>query len=169
MYLQQLFESDELIRYRHWVKPSTSALKEDFDEYKHKEELKWKDRARIIQCRYPLFSDIEEFKKAVASAEVREVDWTFIDKVGGTTTYKDFGTLSGIVSKYNRPRDIKRIRDGLRSDHKIPMPIIVKGKKGSWILSGNTRCNTAMIVGYKPKVIIIDLTESESDVSENNP
>lgn len=137
-------------------------MKEDFADFKRKES-KWEDRARIIQLRTPLFTDLENFREMIEAGEIREIDRAFALKIHGMSTISSVGALKSLVSTYSKPRDVDRIVNGMKNEEKIPMPIIVKGKEGMWVLSGNTRCNVSFALGFKPKVIIIDLSKDESD------
>ena len=136
-------------------------MKEDFADFKRKEE-KWENRARIILLQTPLFTDFDDFREKVQNGEIREIDRAFAGKIHGMSATSSIAALKSLVKTYSKPRDVDRIVDGINNEEKIPMPIIVKGKDGMWVLSGNTRCNASFALGFKPKVIIIDLSKEES-------
>ena len=159
MQINHLYEAAELKRYQNWKKPSVQTLKEDYEEFKHKEGTRWENRARSILMRWPVFTDFEDFKTAIGEAEVKEIDWGFIRKVDGISVTTSIGSLKSLVSTYSTPRDVNRIISGFKNEEQIPMPIILKGEKGMWMMSGNTRTNAALILGYKPKVIIINASQ----------
>ena len=161
MQLIQLFEANDLKSYKHWKKPSVQTLKDDFNEYQKHESSKWEIRARSILTAFPMFTDFEGFKEAVASGTVLEIDKSFANKVQGMSASKSISSLKSLVGTYAKPKDIKRLSDGFKNGDGIPMPIIVRGLKGMWMLSGNARCNTALILGFKPKVVIIDLMPAD--------
>ena len=62
-----------------------------------------------------------------------------------------------MVSNYQNPRDVDRIVQGLQSGDPLPLPIIVKGSQGMWILAGNTRQAVTRVLGFVPEAILIDL------------
>lgn len=166
MQINQLFESRELTSYKRWKLPLVTELKSDFQSYQ-KNLDKWENRARIILLQTPLFTDFDSFRKLVESSEVREIDRTFAGKISGLSNTSSIASLKSLVGTYSSPRDIKRIEDGFKNNERIPMPIVLQGSKGYWMLSGNARCNTAFILGYKPKVIIINLKQESPNVTEN--
>jgi hypothetical protein len=45
---------------------------------------------------------------------------------------------------------------GFKAGKSMEMPIIIRGKRGRWILSGNTRMNVARIMNIPIKVIEVD-------------
>ena len=165
MQLTQLYESSELKSYKNWKSPSVQSMKEDFADFKRKEE-KWENRARIILLQTPLFTDFEDFREKVQNGEIREIDRSFAQKVRGMSAVSSVAALKSLVKTYSKPRDVDRIVNGMKNEEKLPMPIIIKGKEGMWVLSGNTRCNASFALGFKPKVIIIDLSKEESDEAD---
>ncbi len=168
MRIEQLCESSDLQSYKGWVKPSTSTITDDFAEYQ-REESRWEKRARSIQSGFPLFADLGDFKGKLEKAEVKEIGKEFAARVHGMSLLKTLSALKSLIGTYSNSRDLDRIVAGFEAGDKIPMPILVKGKKGFAILSGNTRCNAAFIEGYRPKVLIIDLTEDQQETSGNRP
>ena len=75
------------------------------------------------------------------------------------TSIKDMNQLRKLVGLYQRPRDIDRIIEGIQTGASIPMPIILKGQKGLFIMAGNTRQNVAYILGVPIEAILIDVTK----------
>ena len=136
-------------------------MKEDFADFKRKEE-KWENRARIILLQTPLFTDFDDFRVKVLNGEIREIDRAFAGKIHGMAAVSSVAALKSLVKTYSKPRDVDHIVNGIKNEEKLPMPIIVKGKDGMWVLSGNTRCNASFALGFKPKLIIIDLSKEES-------
>ena len=41
----------------------------------------------------------------------------------------------------------------------MPVPIVLKFSRGYRIMSGNTRLDTAFILGVRPKVLIVDVSD----------
>jgi hypothetical protein len=138
-----------------WVKIAKS---EDFIEYKKKEDSKWKQRAQSMGFRFPIFKDEEDFRNSINRAEVINLD-EYRNKIHHMTSIKDMNQLRQLVKSYQKPRDIDRIIDGIQNGDKIPMPIILKGEGGLFIMAGNTRQNVAYILGVPVEAILIDVTK----------
>jgi hypothetical protein len=143
--------------FNNWVKYTRESLKWDWEEYKKKEDYKWKGRMANIDGRWPIFDSIQHLKKELDKSKVVNLDkirssvgWTDIDDIHG---------LKGLVNSYKRPRDVDRIVKGYESNAKIPMPIVLKSGNNYWPLAGNTRQNTASIMGIPVKVHVIDVKE----------
>ena len=162
MHLIQLYESSELKTYKPWVFPSVKTLKDDFAQFQRKQD-KWENRARSILLQSPLFTDFDDFREKVEAGEIREIDRSFVSHVQGMSSVSSISSLKSLVKTYSSHKDVDRIANGIKNEEKLPMPIIVKGAKGMWILSGNTRCNAAFALGFKPKVIIINLAQEQED------
>ena len=168
MRIDQLYESNDLQSYKGWVKPNAQAIKDDFAEYQ-REESRWENRARIIHSACPLFSSMEDFEEKLEKAEKKEIGKEFAGRVQGMSLLKTLPALKSLIGTYSQSKDLDRIVQGFEDGDKIPMPILVKGKKGYAILSGNTRCNAAFIQGIRPTVLIIDLTEIPQESQGNKP
>lgn len=138
-----------------WIK---EAKEEDYIEYKKKEDYKWKSRAQNMGFRFPIFKDIQDFKSSISNSPVINLD-DLRSKVHHMTSIKDMNQLRKLVSSYQRPRDIDRIIEGIQTGASIPMPIILKGKNGLFIMAGNTRQNVAYILGVPIEAILIDVTK----------
>ncbi len=67
-------------------------------------------------------------------------------------------SLKSLVSGYFMPRDVDRIVQGYESNAAMLYPIILKGSNGEWIMAGNTRLDTAFILGIDPKVLYVDVS-----------
>jgi hypothetical protein len=167
MRIDQLCESTSLQTYKNWVKPNAQTIKDDYAQYE-RESSRWENRARSIQSLSPLFSSLEDFKEKLGSAEVKEIGKEFAARVHGMSLLKTISALKSLIGTYSQPKELDRIIAGFEAGDKMPMPILVKGKKGYAILSGNTRCNAAFIQGIRPTVLIIDLSD-KPEVQENRP
>lgn len=167
MRIEHLYESAPLTSYKNWVKPSAQTIKDDYAQYE-RESSRWENRARSIQAAAPLFSSLEDFKEKLDSAEKKEIGKEFAAQVRGMSLLKTIPALKSLIGTYSQPKDLDKILAGFEAGDKIPMPILIKGKKGYAILSGNTRCNAAFIQGLRPIVLIIDLSE-KPEVTENRP
>lgn len=143
--------------YNNWVRYTNESLKSDFSEYKKKENSKWRRRAKIIGAKFPFFGTIEDFKMTLNNAEVVNLTEAMDDRIGNRSHCSDIGCLKDLVSGYVRPRDVDRIVKGFETGAKIPMPIVIEGNHGTWIMAGNTRLDTAFIMGVKPKVLWVKL------------
>jgi hypothetical protein len=155
-YLDYLSEQE---RYTNWVNYTPESLKSDFAEYKKKEERKWKTRAQAIGARFPLFKGFPEFTQALKKAKVKKLFKGEADKIGNVSLNDNLSDVKSMVSSYQRPRDVDRIVKGFESNDKMPMPIILKGKKDQFIMAGNTRLNVAYIMGILPQVLVVDASE----------
>lgn len=138
-----------------WIK---EAKTEDFLEYKKKETSKWLLRAQNMGFRFPIFKDEEDFKLSLKNSPVINLD-DLRSEVHHMTSIKDMNQLRKLVGLYQRPRDIDRIIEGIQTGASIPMPIILKGQKGLFIMAGNTRQNVAYILGVPIEAILIDVTK----------
>lgn len=155
-YLEYLSEEK---KYTNWVNYTPESLNSDFAEYKKKEERKWKTRAQAIGARFPLFKDFPEFTQALKKAKVKKLFKGEAEKIGHVSLNDKLSGVKSMVSSYQQPRDVDRIVKGFDSNAKMPMPIIIKGKKDNFILAGNTRLNVAYIMGILPQVLVVDVSE----------
>jgi hypothetical protein len=144
--------------YKNWVFPDSKTIDADFQEYKGKEDRKWKERARTIGARWPLFKDRAEFEASLRNAEIIDVTDAFDAKVRNRSHTSSLDSLKGLVSGYQMPRDVDRIAKGFQNGDPIPLPIILKGKTGMWIMAGNTRLDTAGILGVQKKALLVDVS-----------
>jgi len=155
-YLDYLSEQE---RYTNWVNYTPESLKSDFAEYKKKEDMKWKTRAQSIGARFPLFKGFPEFTQALKKAKVKKLFQGEAERIGNVALNSDIPGVKSMVSVYQRPRDVDRIVKGFESNAKMPIPIILKGKKGEFIMAGNTRLNVAYIMNLLPQVLVLDVSE----------
>lgn len=148
---------DRKVSYANWVFPSEATIRADFDEYKLKENKKWKHRAQDMGFRFPIFDSIESFETALREAAVVELTAEQDSIISNRSHCRTLDELNRLVSNYHHPRDVNRIVNGFKSNAAIPMPIILKGKYGQWIMAGNTRSDAATILGIRPKVLMVDV------------
>jgi hypothetical protein len=144
-----------------WVFPDNKTLKSDFSEYKHKEDYKWKRRAEQIGARFPLFADFDDFVNRLKKARVVNLTRDVDNKITNRSHTSSIESLKSLVGSYSRPRDVDRIIQGIMGDDKIPFPIVLKGNRGMWIMAGNTRLDTAFLLGNKPKVLMVDVSDEK--------
>ncbi len=144
-----------------WIFPDNKTLKADFSEYKHKEDYKWKRRAEQIGARFPLFADFDDFKNRLKKARVVNLTPVIDNQITNRSHTTSIESLKSLVGSYSRPRDVDRIVQGIMSDEKMPYPIVLKGNRGMWIMAGNTRLDTAFLLGNKPKVLMVDVSNEE--------
>ena len=151
---RQFLES-ETIQYDNWVRYTTQSLKSDFIEYKKKEHSKWKNRADEIGSRFPIFESEEQFRTALDNGKI--VNVSTLGNVSNMTHNSSIADIEDMVSTYRQPRDVKSIEHGLKNNAQLPMPIILKGSKGMWIMAGNTRQATARVLGVDAEALVIDV------------
>lgn len=142
--------------FNNWVRYTPESLKWDWEEYKVKEDYKWKGRMESINGRWPIFKSKQHLKQELDKAKI--VDQKSLRSREGWTNISDIQGLKGLVNTYKRPRDVDRITRGFQEGAKMPMPIILKSGNNYWPLAGNTRQNTAKIMGIPVKVLIIDVS-----------
>lgn len=109
--------------------------------------------------RFPIFPDFESFVKSLRSAPVIDLDRNLDSKIRNRSHTSSIESLKSLVSSYYYPRDVDRIVNGFRNNDPIPYPIVLKGNRGLWIMAGNTRLDTSFILGVKPKVLLVDVSE----------
>ena len=143
--------------YDNWIRYNDQSLNDDFNEYKKKEMSKWKSRAQSLGFRFPIFNSLEQFKDALDNAKIIDID-KFNHNIQNMTENDSIKSIKSMVSAYSKPRDVDRIIDGFTKNTKLPLPIILKGKKGYHIMAGNTRQSTARVLGIKPKALLIDVS-----------
>ena len=153
---RQFLES-EYVQYDNWVRYTGSSVKSDFVEYKKKEESKWQDRAERIGMRFPIFDSEEQFRTDLDNAKIVSV--SELDNVRNMSFNSSIEDIESMVGTYHQPRDVKRIVQGLKNNAQIPMPIILKGSKGMWIMAGNTRQSTARVLGIDADVLLVDVSK----------
>ena len=149
------------IKYNNWIRFSNDSLNSDWAEFKKKEEKKWKSRAKMLNARWPLFNSIKHFKESLENAKIVKGTDSFFNKVEHATSIYNLKELESIVHSYHRPRDINRIVKGYENNDKIPMPIVLKSGNRYFIMAGNTRQNSARILGITPEVLVIDVDKNE--------
>lgn len=145
--------------YENWAFPSDEVMKDDFSEYKKKEMSKWKSRANRMGFRFPIFETFDDFKLALQNAEVVDLTRQMDNRIQNRSQSSSIESLKSLVGTYVRPRDVDRIVQGLMSGARLPMPIVLKGTNGMWIMAGNTRLDSAFILNKKPKVLMVDVSE----------
>lgn len=142
-------------QYPHWVRYTPQSLAHDWQEYKHKEDRRWTQRAQLIGAPWPLFSDQDHMEHLLNTSPIVNID--SLGRVENLTHNPDLEDVKDMVSNYQNPRDVDRIVQGLKSGDPLPLPIIVKGSRGMWILAGNTRQAVTRVLGFAPEAIMIDL------------
>ena len=142
--------------YDNWVRYNPQSLKDDFVEYKKKESSKWKGRARVIGSRWPMFDSMEEFQQALDQAPIVKIDQ--LSDVNNLTKNRSLDDIKQMVGGYQMPRDVDRIVQGYENNVPLPLPIILKGNDGLWIMAGNTRQSTARVLGIDPRALLVDIS-----------
>jgi hypothetical protein len=153
-------------KFSNWVFPKPGTLQADFEEYKKKETKKWKARAESMGFRFPIFNTFEDFVSALKSAKVITLTSGHDRQIMNRSHTSNLKDLKSLVNGYNTPRDVDRIVNGYNTDAPMPYPIVLRGTKGEWIMAGNTRLDTAFIMGITPKVLLVDV--SNKNVNESS-
>lgn len=118
--------------------------------------------------RFPIFDTYEDFVSALKSARVITLTKEHDRRVMNRSHTSSIDGLKSLVSGYNMPRDVDRIVQGYNTNAAMPYPIILKGSKGEWIMAGNTRLDTAFIMGVVPKVLYVDVSDNKVTESEEH-
>lgn len=142
-----------------WELVSGADAHADYVEYKKKENSKWEDRAETIGARFPIFETEDDFQEALKKGRIftlTEKDWNEIQNLSNVDSIR---SLKSLVNSYVRPRDVDRIVKGIESGATLPLPIVLKGSKGRWIMAGNTRLNTAKIMGVPQQAVELDVSQ----------
>lgn len=139
-----------------WIRYTQESLKWDFNEYKSKEEKKWRTRAEMYGFRFPIFSSINDLKNSLDSAKIINLDKYNIPYFTQNDSIED---IKNMVSSYSIPRDVERIKHGFETGAEMPMPIILSGSKGMWPMAGNTRQATAEVLGYERLALLVNVND----------
>lgn len=137
-----------------WVIPEEEDLALEFRYEYALPQRNWAQRCKTIGARYPLFENESDFVTKVNHGRIQLL--TRSDQVHNRTQLRSIEEIEDLVSGYAYPRDVARIVEGFKKGVIMPMPIIIKGTKGMWILSGNTRQNIASVMKLPTQVIIVD-------------
>jgi hypothetical protein len=159
-FAEWIFEQEEQSAsgYKNWVFPNAETLKADFQEYKDKEERKWRGRAASMGFRFPIFPDFESFVSSLRNSPVIVLTREHDSHIQNRSHTGSLSSLKSLVSGYSTgPRDVDRIAKGMFNNEAIPYPIVLKGTRGEWIMAGNTRLDTSSILGVTPKVLLVDV------------
>jgi len=140
-----------------WTFPDASTLMADWTEYEKKAERKWEGRARHLGMQWPMFTDYNDFVQKLKSAEVRNLSDEVDSRIQNRSHTGSIDSLKSLVSSYYKPRDVDRIVNGFETGAAMPFPIVVEGTNGAWIMAGNTRLDTAGILGLPKQALWIDL------------
>lgn len=143
--------------YNNWIRYTPESLQADWSEYTHKAESKWHHRADLIGARWPLFTHMRQFKQALDTAPIVNID-DLVD-VENLTKNHSLESIKAMVGGYNNPRDVDRIVMGLHAHVPLPLPIILKGSKGMWIQAGNTRQSVSRVLGVTPRALLVDVSD----------
>lgn len=142
----------QILTKAHWTVPNLMSLRDEYDYEYMLASRGWKSRCRAIGAVYPVFDSFEDFVAKVKQGRIGPMKLS----VENTTHLETIDEIKELVSEYQWPRDVNRIVQGFKEGVKMPMPIVIRGRKGSWILSGNTRSNVAEVLGLEVFAIYID-------------
>ena len=143
-----------------WVKPSEQQLKQEFNIEHQLKNLN-------------LFNNEDEFMNAVNNAKVEEVttfDDKFIKNRSRANTKDqiiDYSKTYRSWPKYRNEQTIDNIYNGINSNGKMDMPIILEYPDGSRkMLSGNTRMDVSFQLGKNPKALIVKVPEQTTSLPQ---
>ena len=140
-----------------WTFPDSNTLQADFTEYKKKEQRKWEGRADQLGMRFPIFDDLQHFTQSLKNAEIRTISDSTDQQIHNRSHTNSIDELKQLVGSYYKPRDVDRIIRGYKEGAEMPYPIVIEGNNGAWIMAGNTRFDTAGILGLPKKVLWVDV------------
>lgn len=154
---------EEVVSFANWVFPNDATNRADYSEYKAKESHKWQGRAQSMGFRFPIFDTYEDFVSSLRAAPVTVLTSEMDNHITNRSQTSSLDQLKSLVSGYANfaapPRDVDRIANGYETNAPMPMPIILKGSKGMWIMTGNTRLDAAFILGVTPKILLVDVSD----------
>jgi hypothetical protein len=156
MKISELLEAQSVTNYNSWVRYNPQSLLDDFEEYKKKETSKWQSRSQRIGSRWPMFDTLEDFQQALDQAPIVNIDK--LGPVNNLTKNRSLDDIKDMVGSYQMPRDVDRIVQGYENNVPLPLPIILKGNNGLWIMAGNTRQSTARVLGVTPLALLVDIS-----------
>jgi hypothetical protein len=103
-----------------------------------------------------MFDSMEQFQQALYQADIVNIDT--LGNVNNLTKNRTLDDIKHMVGGYQMPRDVDRIVQGYENNVPLPLPIILKGNDGLWIMAGNTRQSTARVLGIKPQALLVDIS-----------
>lgn len=139
-----------------WREQTEKELKQEFDYEYALPKRRWDMRAEQIGAKYPIFDSLDDFVEKVKAAPVQVIKHADYHKVRNLTSLETLDDVKEMTSSYSYPRDVDSIVTGFKAKSPMPYPIIIKGKSGMWILSGNTRMNVAKILGIEGRAKVVD-------------
>jgi len=104
-----------------------------------------------------VFPTENDFIKAVKNGTPTTIDPSFDDRIEYRSQTWSLDSLKDLVSTYQYPRDVDRIVKGYESKAKMPYPIVIKKKNRYRVMGGNTRMDAAFILGFYPKVLVVEI------------
>lgn len=140
-----------------WTFPDANTMMADWTEYKDKEVRKWKARASQLGMQWPMYNDYNDFVSKLKGAKILDLSEDVDHRIRNRSHTSSIDSLKGLVSTYTEARDVDRIVNGFETGAAMPLPIVVEGTNGAWIQAGNTRLDTAGILGLPKKVLWVDL------------
>jgi len=123
-----------------------------------KQEYEW-EYPKVEPVFGDIFPTVEDFVAAAKKGTVVSLSEAADQRIAYRSRVGDLEELKDLVSGYRFPRDVDRIVDGFENDSPIPYPIVLEKKGRRRIMSGNTRLDTAFIMGVAPKVLVVQVPE----------
>ena len=141
-----------------WRRPTSKELAFEYKVEYALPQRRWDQRAKSIGAPYPIFTSEGDFIAKMGQAIEYHIPIQAFHTVNNLTLCRSIRELKDLVGSYSFPRDVYSLIRGFESGAKMPLPIVVGGSKGSWILGGNTRLNVAAILGYETKTLLYTAT-----------
>jgi len=140
------------INYTNWRNLTDKEIAEEYEWEYSKVKEEWGD----------IFPTLRDFKEAVKKGKP-EIVTKGSPSIDNRSYPDDIEDLKRMVQRYQYPRDVDRIIEGLKNNDPIPYPIVlqINSPNWRWIMSGNTRMAVSSLLGVTPKVLIVKNKEDE--------
>ena len=150
--LEKVTIKEETENYNNWTELTDEQIKQEYE---------WEYLNKVVPIFGDVFEDLEEFKQAVIDAPVHTLTPELDSRVTNRSNTQSIEDLKDLVSAYQFPRDVDRIVKGYQENATIPYPLVIRHKRGLHLMAGNTRIDTAQIMGITPKVKVIDIRNKQ--------
>jgi hypothetical protein len=122
------------------------------------QEYEW-EYSKVEPVYGDIFPTAEDFKSAVKAGKAKKISQAQDRQIAYRSRSDSIEELKDLVESYRFPRDVDRIIDGFKTNAKIPYPIVLSDGGRLRIMAGNTRMDTAYLMGVTPKVLIVEVPE----------
>jgi hypothetical protein len=153
MKVSELFE-DSKVR---WVVPSARELKHEYEYEYLPPKRNWPRRAQTIGAHYPFFTDLEHFMAKVRSGTI--VSLRPNEEMANLSRCQTLEELKDLVSTYTTSKDVDGLVKAFEQGKPMAYPIVIRGRRGRFLMSGNTRINIARILDLPVRIMEVNCTE----------